>query len=293
MRYFSTAAACLLAIIFTNVAVAETDAKIEGPTDNADKGVKMFTIESEFIGAPSPIEVLLPDKIDPARKYRTVYILPVQGGIGGQWGDAIAEFRKANVHNRHDVICVFVAFDKAATWGGSHVSNPRIRHDRHLKEVVVPLIEREFPASSEPADRLLVGFSKSGWGVASLLLRNLDFFGAACSWDAPLMMTEAKLMFGSKNHFGDPEHAADYVPATLVKKHASELAGGPPRLTIVGSNRFGGETRKFHELLDEQKVPHRFSNDVKFDHHWESGWVAPAMDIFLGGETSTKAGAAE
>jgi acetyl esterase/lipase len=141
-------------------------------------------------------------------------------------------------------------------------------------------------ASGKAEDRLLLGFSKSGWGVVSLLLRDPAFFGAACSWDAPLMMTEAKLGWASKNHFGTPEQAAPYVPVTLVKKRARELAGGPPRLTILGSSYFGPHTRAFHELLEREGVPHRFNKDLRFKHHWESGWVPQALDILLADNTT-------
>lgn len=254
---------------------------VEGPVDDAVKGVKVFLVQSPYAEGNNAVEVLLPDRIEPGKTYRTLYILPVEKGVGGEYGDAMAEFRKADAHNRYGLICVFVAFGKSAGWCGSHVSDPKIRHDRYIREVVVPLIESRFPASARPEDRLLIGFSKSGWGVVSLLLRNLDFFGAACSWDAPLMMTEAKLGYGSRHHYGSPEHAAGYIPATLVRQHASELVGGPPRLAIVGSQIFGQHTREFHALLDSLNIPHRFDNSVKFKHQWESGWVTRALEVML------------
>ncbi len=277
---------CAAAIVLTVLAMRahgeEAQAKIDGPVDDAARGVKVFTVESPYVEGANAIQVLLPDRVEPGKTYRTLYILPVERGVGGEYGDAIAEFRKADAHNRHGLICVFVAFGKSAGWCGSHVSDPRIRHEQYIKEVVVPLIESRFPASGKPEDRLLIGFSKSGWGVVGLLLRNLDFFGAACSWDAPLMMTEAKLGYGSKNHYGSPEHAVAYVPTLLARQHASELAGGPPRLTIVGSHNFGPHTREFHELLESLGIPHRYDNSLKHKHHWESGWVSEALNVFLG-----------
>ncbi len=265
----------------------EPGVTVQGPVDDAAKGVKVFRVDSPYLGRQSTVEVLLPDKLEAGRTYRTLYVLPVEGGIGGKYGDGLAEVRKADAHNRYGLICVTMSFD-TVPWYGAHATNPRIRHEEFIKRVVVPLVESRFPASGKPGDRLLLGFSKSGWGAVSLLLRDPAFFGAACSWDAPLMMTEAKLGYASKNHFGTPEQAAPYVPVNLVKQRAAELAGGPPRLTILGKNTFGGDTRKFHELLEAHGVPHRYDNELLFKHHWESGWVPKALAIFLSPAPATQ-----
>jgi poly(3-hydroxybutyrate) depolymerase len=276
-----------LTLLAAGVDAAEPEVKIEGPVDDAAKGVKVFKVDSPYLGRASTVEVLLPDKLEEGRTYRTLYVLPVEGGIGGQYGDGLAEVRKADAHNRYGLICVTMSFD-SVPWYGAHATNPRIRHEEFIKRVVVPLVESRFPASGKPAGRLLIGFSKSGWGAISLLLRDPAFFGAACSWDAPLMMTEAKLGYASKHHFGTPEQAAPYVPVNLVKQRAAELAKGPPRLTILGKNTFGGDTRKFHELLDAHGVPHRYDNELTFKHHWESGWVPKALEIFLAPAAATQ-----
>jgi len=276
-----------LAMLAAGAEAAEPEVKIEGPVDDAAKGVKVFRIDSPYLGRTSTVEVLLPDSIEAGRTYRTLYVLPVEGGIGGRYGDGLAEVRRADAHNRHGLICVTMSFD-TVPWYGAHATNPRIRHEDFIKRVVVPLVESRFPASGKPADRLLIGFSKSGWGAVSLLLRDPAFFGAVCSWDAPLMMTEAKLGYASKHHFGTPEQAAPYVPVNLVKQRGGELAKGPPRLTILGKSTFGGDTRKFHSLLEAHGVPHRYDNELTFRHHWESGWVPNALEIFLAPAAATQ-----
>jgi hypothetical protein len=49
----------------------------------------------------------------------------------------------------------------------------------------------------------------------------------------------------------------------------------------VGFNLYGADTKAFHKLLDEQKVPHLYDDTLKSKHHWESGWLPKALDIFL------------
>ena len=34
----------------------------------------------------------------------------------------------------------------------------------------------------------MLGFSKSGWGACTLLLRNKELFGYAAAWDVPFML---------------------------------------------------------------------------------------------------------
>ena len=65
------------------------------------------------------------------------------------------------------------------------------------------------PVQTVPAGRLLLGFSKSGWGAFSLLLRHPDVFGRAAAWDAPLMMNKPG-PYGSGDIFGTPENFARY-----------------------------------------------------------------------------------
>lgn len=273
-------AALLLVGVFAIHACADEGLQVEGPVDRPDKGVKTFTITTPLLGKPSTLEILLPDKLEEGKRYRTLYVLPVEGGIGGQFGDGIAELRKLNVHNEHSLVCVTMSFD-TVPWYGAHATDKTKRHADYIKSVVVPLIEKSFPTTGKPEDRLLLGFSKSGWGAVSLLLRDPDFWGSACAWDAPLMMDEKNLKFASRNHFGTPEAAAPYVPTTLVCQRAEQLAKGPIRLTIIGHDNFAKDTESFHKLLDSLQIPHRYDNTIKFKHHWNSGWVAKAVELLL------------
>ncbi|HPO90698.1 MAG TPA: alpha/beta hydrolase-fold protein [Victivallales bacterium] len=257
-----------------------TSTKIEGPIKVPNKGIDIFSVSSPYTGGNNKIEVLLPEKIQEKIKYPVLYILSVGGDFGGKYGDQIMEIKKSGLHNTYNLICVSMAFD-TVPWYGSHATNKQIQHDLYIKTVVIPLIEKFYPASNEAKDRILIGFSKSGWGAISLLLRNQDIFGFACSWDAPLMMDENNLKWGSAKHFGSKEHATAYVPINLVKKYAPELSKQKAKMAILGSSLYGKDTKAFHNLLDELKVPHIYSNDLKFEHHWESGWLPKALELLM------------
>jgi len=267
-------------INFLSVETNNTSIKIEGPIKDTSKGIDIFTVSSPYTGGNNKIEVLLPEKIQEGKKYSVLYVLPVGGDFGGQYGDQIQEIKKSNLHNIYNLICVSMAFD-TVPWYGSHATNKQIQHDLYIKTVVIPLIEKYYPASHETKDRMLIGFSKSGWGAISLFLRNQDIFGFACSWDAPLMMDENNLKWGSAKHFGSKEHASTYVPINLVKKYAAELSKNPAKMVILGSSLYGKDTKAFHNLLEELKIPHVYNNDLKFKHHWESGWLPKALELLM------------
>jgi len=256
--------------------------RMTGPIDDAQRGVQVFEVDSAYLGRPCKVEVLLPDKIEPGKTYRTLYALPVGGEWTPEqpWGHPLTELRKIDAANRYQLICVSMEFD-TVPWYGQHATDPTKRHAQYIKNVVVPMIEERFATTGEPADRLLLGFSKSGWGAVSLLLRNPDFFGKACAWDAPLMMTEQDLKWGSRTHFGTPEAAAPYVPVTAAKANAAEFTNGPKRFVLLGKSNFGPHVRKFHELLSDLQVPHHYNNSLKVKHHWESGWMRQALEMLF------------
>jgi len=262
--------------------------KIDGPViDNKiATGVQAYTVTSPFLGRPCRVDVLTPDVIDENRKYPVLYVLPVGGEWDAKprWGNGLTELHKLDAANRCGVICVSMEFD-TVPWFGSHATNPKIRHDEHLMKVVVPMIEARYPVSREPADRLLLGFSKSGWGAVSLLLRHPDFFGRACSWDAPMMMDQTDLRYGSAKHFGTPEHAEAYAPVNLVEKEAARFVDRPVRIALLGYDAFRPHVDRFHELLKTLRVPHHFANSERHKHHWESGWVSKALALMFGRHT--------
>jgi len=283
----------MLAAFALRSSAAEIDpaAKVGEPAFNEKRGVWQYQVESPFTKGKNVVEVLLPDQFDKAKQYRVLYVLPVEMGENHNFGDGLQEVRKLGVHNRHDVICVGPTFDGAMPWYGAHATDTRIRHEDYLVKVVVPLIESRYPTLGAAEGRLLLGFSKSGWGAFSLLLRNSGFFGYAASWDAPLMMTERQFgAFETRDHFGTPENFASYMIVNLLREHAKEFQD-KPRLVLAGSSLFGPQPGKAfadsphtlaaHALMQELGIKHLYNNDLPKGHHWGTGWVGPVVDMLM------------
>lgn len=272
----------------TNAAELDESAVGNSPEFDAQKGVWRYRVESRFMSGANAIEVLLPDDYEENKRYHVLYVLPVEAGIGGRYGDGLMEVKKANAHNKYQVICVAIAFD-TIPWYGAHATDQKIRHEDYIKNVAVPLIENRYRTSGTAEGRLLLGFSKSGWGALTLILRSPDFFGYACSWDAPLMMDKTGFgLYGTKRHFGTSEQFAKYLPITLVEQNAGRFRARE-RLAVLGHKSFGTagspgkqpHTRAFHEKLKSLGVKHHYNNGLVFKHDWHSGWVAPAVDALM------------
>ena len=121
----------------------------------------VHTVESSFQAGATKISVLLPNALRGRTKVSRVVCPSRRGRRWRALGSAIDEVKRFDLHNAHRLICVYPTFSQVP-WYGDHPTDPRIRQESYFLKVVVPFVDREYPASSEPRGRLLVGFSKSG-----------------------------------------------------------------------------------------------------------------------------------
>jgi hypothetical protein len=256
----------------------------------AERGVYRSTLETPYQKGKTVVDVLLPEKYDASKAYKVVYVLPVETGVGGRFGDGLMEIRKLGLHDQFGVICATMSFD-TVPWYADHASDPKVRQETYVRHVV-GLVEAKYKTPGDRGGRLLLGFSKSGWGAVSLLLRNPDFYGFAASWDAPLMLAEADWnSFAIPMALGTVENFAKYRPAALAGR-AAESVKASKRLVITGEASFGaepggrykpeGHTVAFHRLLEGSKVPHAYDDSLKVPHTWGSGWAKPTFEMLMG-----------
>ena len=247
---------------------------VEGP-ESTEEGLLVYTVTSERLKGPNGVEVLLPDRMERERRYPVLYILPVNEGPRGRWGSGILEARRTDVHNRHGLICVAPAFD-STPWYADHPTDPHVRQETYFLNVVLPLVESRHPVLKKPRGRLLIGFSKSGWGAFSLLLRHPDLFGKAAAWDAPLV-EERPEKFGMRSIFGTEENFAQYRITSLLEARVPYLRRGPPRLVLGGYSGFRNDMDKAHAQMQALGIPHVFDTTTQRAHRWDSGWFAETV----------------
>ncbi len=232
------------------------------------------------------IRVLLPDRLNIEVRHPVIYVLPVEAKDGARFGDGLLEIKKLDLHNRYEAIFVAPSFSDLP-WYADHPTDARIRQESYFVQTVVPFIEQTYPVLAERKGRLLLGFSKSGWGAWSLLLRRPAIFGRAAAWDAPLMMQHIG-KFGNRPIFGTEQTFAAYRMTDLLRLRAAALRAvkpGPPgRLILIDRGNFQADHQQMRQLLRELKIPHKYHDGPHRRHNWHSGWVPIAVALLLPGK---------
>ncbi len=258
---------------------AVTDSSISAARHDRD-GLIVHDVVSHYQAGETQIRVLLPEPLDRRQRYPVVYVLPVEPGNETRFGDGLLEVRKLNLHNRHQVIFVAPTFSQVP-WYADHPSDRTIRQESYLLNEVIPLIERTYAVQAEPAGRFLLGFSKSGWGAWSLLLRHPSMFHRAAAWDGPMTMPTIG-RYDSSSIFGSAQNFEQYRLVDRLRAQAATL-GPEKRLILTGYGEFRRDHQQLHRLLNELAIPHEYRDGPRRAHDWHSGWLTEAVDLLLEG----------
>jgi S-formylglutathione hydrolase FrmB len=252
----------------------------EPPKLNPTSGFTEFSLTTEYQAGPSLVQMLLPDRLDPSKRYPVLYILPVESGTKAEFGSGMAEAKKADIANKYGVICVCPTFNKAAPWYGNHATNPALRQEDYMVRALVPFIDAHFPTRADKEGRWLIGFSKSAWGAYTLLFRHPEIFGYAAGWDAPFMIDGSAEDWGPMGlsaNFGTKDAMLKNLPTKLAAENASWLKLRP-RLVLGLGIFWAGQTKAIHAHLETLGIPHVYRPDVAFPHRWDTGWFPPLVE---------------
>jgi len=252
----------LLAVLLALVQVEVTASE---PTTDAD-GVVSVQLTSSAQAKPVGLRILVPST---PRSY--LYVLPVEKEGDSRFGDGFSEAKRLGLHEKYGMIVVAPGFADLP-WYADHPTNAKRRDEAHLLQAVLPWVEKRYPLATPK--RLLLGFSKSGWGAWSLLLRHPDLFVAAAAWDAPLMK-EKPDQFGMDAAFATQETFEGYRLSRLLKEKTSPFRE-TKRLIHLGFGNFRDHHQKMQALLEELKIPVSYTDGPQRKHVWESGWMAEA-----------------
>ncbi len=243
-----------------------------------DDGLLVHDIESTFQAGKTQIRVLLPTELAEGQCYPVVYVLPVEAGRESHFGDGLKEIKKQRLHDKYHAIFAAPTFAQLP-WYADHPTDPTVQQESYFVRDVVFLVEQHYPAQKVAGGRLLLGFSKSGWGAWSLLLRHPHIFGRAAAWDAPLMLDRPG-KYGSGPIFGDAENFENYRISSLLREKAATFSK-TERLILTGYGNFRQEHQGVHQLLNELKIPHAYRDGPRCPHDWHSGWVSEAVELLL------------
>ena len=246
-----------------------------------DTGIFVHEVQSSYQAGTTLIRLLLPDTLLNDKKHPVIYVLPVEAATESRYGDGLSEVKKLDLHNKLGVVFVAPTFSHLP-WYADHPTNQTIRQESFFIKVVVPFIDKTYPVSAEAQGRLLLGFSKSGWGAWSLLLRHPDLFGKAIAWDAPLMMDKPG-MYGSGDIFGTADNFENYRVSKLLEDNANKFSNDvEKRLVLLGYGNFRPEHLQAHAIMDKLKIAHEYRDGPERKHDWHTGWVKEAVEVLLG-----------
>lgn len=280
-----TERACRLAFAFLVIAAGvrplaadETDVRrsVEPAAERSPEGWLIHRRKSECQAGPTEIKVLLPSRLEPGRKYPVLYVLPVEANNDQRYGNGLAEILRGDLHNKYGLICVAPTFAHLP-WYADHPTDKSIRQETYFVKEVVPFVQANYPVETRAGGRWLLGFSKSGWGAWSLLVRHPDLFGQAAAWDAPLAMPRFD-QYGAGQVFGTQEHFEKYRILPAIQK-SEVLANTPPRLVLTGFDNFREHHQIAHQQLEEWRVRHQYRDGPQRKHVWGSGWVEEAVAL--------------
>ena len=281
-RFFSIAAsvAVFLAPVHSSRA-QEKESKVDVSQATKDKdGFFVHEVESPYQKGKTQIFVLTPDMMDDGKKYPVVYVLPVEPGHGTRWGDALLEIKKLDLHNKLGIIFVMPTFSDWP-WYCDHPTNPVLRQETYFLKVVVAFIEKTYPVSPGQPGRLLLGFSKSGWGpfhIAAAASRLL-WPGRGMRMRFPLNVAMPN-QFGMGPIFGTPVNFEKYQISSLLTSHAAKLKTSS-RLAIIGYDRFRPHHQAIHEQMVRLDIPHEYRDVRQGKHDWRSGWLEDAVKFLV------------
>lgn len=247
--------------------------------------IQTYRIESPFQHEATNVRVLLPDDFEQKKRYQVLYVLPVLAHDEHRHGDGLGEVMKYGYHNTHQLICVAPEFT-SKPWFADHSSNRGRQDESHLLKIVLPFIDKKFPTQTGKKGRLLLGFSKSGWGAFTLLLRNPDVFYRAAGWDSGIRVDTGPLEEEDRanriaENFGSESNFEAYRISSLLKK-GGPLWSDEARLfyyNTEGTRAEGGV--EIHRLMVASGLPHRYLFEPIRPHRWDSGWIPQAVEFLV------------
>jgi len=231
------------------------------------------------------IRVRLPDNYDSAKRYKVVYVLPVTGQDEDRFGNGLKEIIKYSSHHTYHIICVAPESSKPP-WFADHGTNNNIQDERHFLQTVIPFMDTHYPTINNQEGRLLVGFSKSGWGAFTLLLRNPELFDKAVGWDIGIRVDTGPISEAEREEkinrlFGNKATFEKYRLSSLLKQNGA-LLGTQTRLFYYNTQgKRGPGGAEIHQLMVKLNIPHLYVYEPKRKHRWDSGWLPLALKFLV------------
>jgi hypothetical protein len=247
-------------------------------------GALQFEVSSDFQQTKTVLRILVPGGSDQPSPCKHVYTLPVQPGSTGKWGDPLQVIKSNNLHNHLNIAAICPSFSDWP-WYADHPLKKDLRQESFLVHLIVPFIDRLFP--SDHPQRILLGFSKSGLGAFSLMLRHPELFACAGAWDAPLMLVKPD-EFEMPQVYGTQENYEKHQFSRLLVNNR-DCFRNAARFVLGGYDVFKDHMEAAHQLMLDLDIPHLYQNEAQKAHCWDSGWLERMLASLVNLEAQPRA----
>ena len=261
----------------TTIATPTSPLDIQYASTDAD-GVVSYKVFSPDDGyGTQTLRVLAPTHPTHGVPHNFLFVLPVEPGLGTQYGDGLETMRSLEAQDQYNLTIVEPTFSMDP-WYADNPNDPNLHYETFMTELV-PWVAQNLSATGEEQN-WLIGFSKSGFGAQDLILKHPDLFTLAASWDFPADMSSYS-QFGSSSadDYGtDTNFQANYRLAPIfINSHNTPFLG-KNRIWIGGyDDIFSRDVADYDALLTSAGIPHTTEPAQVMAHRWDSGWVPSAL----------------
>jgi hypothetical protein len=286
----------------------------QAETSNLLRGIQRFDIDAHTLGLPTNqfrivstttdangiinhvivsrragfIRVRIRTPAAPAagKPHRYVYMLEastVEGQVAFSAGIEHCTVTES-YHNDYNMTFVAVDFPDEC-WYTNHPTHTDQQWDSFYETELIPWVEANW---GTPGDkRVLIGFSKSGFGAITKLFRNQATYSAAAAFDSPLYgqtLGDSRYFGAGSFIFGTQANLDSYYPPTLATNNAASFTATNRIWISRGTGttpplNFPTDVQNFSTHLTNLGIQHTFSV-AGTTHNWNGGWTDAAM-VFL------------
>jgi hypothetical protein len=241
-------------------------------------GVQHYQVTSPDNGpSPQTLRVLQPSNPAPGVAHNFIYVLPVEPGEGTTFGDGLQVIQSLGLQNQDNLTVIEPSFS-INPWYADNPVNASQQEDTFMATDLQPWVKANL-STTGTEQHWLIGFSKSGIGAQTLILRHPDKFTLAASWDFPAdMNTYDEYGENSADSYGtDANFQANYrLTQAFLAAHAAPFRANN-RIWIGSYQLFQQDVADYDPLLTSQGILHTTETPTAMAHAWDSGWVPIAL----------------
>ena len=240
-------------------------------------GVASYAATSADDGGTQVLRVLAPTNPAPGVAHNFLFVLPVEAGLGTQYGDGLETLRGLDAQDQYNLTIIEPSFG-IEPWYADNPNDASVQYETFMTKDLLPWVTQNLALSGHEQN-WLIGFSKSGIGADDLILKHPDLFTLAAAWDFPADMS-AYDQYGSSsaNSYGtDANFQANYrLTTAFVDAHKTPFLTNN-RLWIGGYSAFQTDMSDFDALLTSEGIAHTTETPQSMVHSWTGGWVPIAL----------------